>query len=321
MEEKIFEVNKEGIEKISLNELPKKDDPSSSIYLIDIKTKERLDASKELQKYGLQNELCNYILEPSENLRFEYLGDTLYGEIAYFSSKTKKPDYAGIVIRNNLLFLIHATDEGMLIRLIRSFTSFTEKQKNKITDIKSLLYLIIHEILSYHGKLILSYREEVELLADKFENKKIPLEPEDILESKSQLSNLSRVIEKLIYTLSIPPAENVLDLDNPYRIYFEDLLKGINLFKMSMERTKEQLDSINDHFQLLMQEKMNKRLNFLTIIQSIFVPLTLIAGIYGMNFKFMPELELKYGYFFILGLMVVTSVFFIRYFYKNGWFD
>ncbi len=91
--------------------------------------------------------------------------------------------------------------------------------------------------------------------------------------------------------------------------------------KISLVQIEERLNSLHDHFDLILQEKANKRLNFLTIIQAIFVPLTLLAGIYGMNFQYMPELTFKYGYFISLGAMVIISVVFLRYFYKHGWFD
>jgi len=53
---------------------------------------------------------------------------------------------------------------------------------------------------------------------------------------------------------------------------------------------------------LSFQELFNKRLSTITILQAIFVPLTLIAGIYGMNFAFMPELKWEHGYFFDFGI-------------------
>ncbi len=320
MRKKLYEINKEGFNEIDNTGFLAEKDKESSLFLIDIKTGNREKVVSDLKEYNLPDEVCDRIIHPSDNLRFEYVDGYLCGEIAYFSSKAKKPDLAGIVIHNNVLFLIHKFDAGFLAKITKSFSSFTEKQKSNILNIESLLYYIIHEVLSFHGKLILSYREKVEQLADKFENDRIQVTPEDILEYKSQVSDLSRVIEKLIYTLSQPPAENVLDLDNPYRPLFDNLIAGIQLFKNPLEHTQDRLDSLNDHYQLLMQDKMNRRLNFLTIIQAIFAPLTLIAGIYGMNFKYMPELDLKYGYFITLGIMIVTAVFFIRYFYRNGWF-
>jgi Mg2+ and Co2+ transporter CorA len=71
----------------------------------------------------------------------------------------------------------------------------------------------------------------------------------------------------------------------------------------------------------MLHEKGNKRLNTLTIVQAIFVPLTLIAGIYGMNFSRMPELNWPSGYFLILGFMGILVLFELWWFKKRGWFD
>jgi magnesium transporter len=57
----------------------------------------------------------------------------------------------------------------------------------------------------------------------------------------------------------------------------------------------------------------------LTVIATIFIPLTFIASIYGMNFKHMPELESRYGYAWALGLMLVSALTMIGYFKKRGW--
>ena len=74
-------------------------------------------------------------------------------------------------------------------------------------------------------------------------------------------------------------------------------------------------------YQSMLQEKGNKRLNILTIIQAIFVPLTLIAGIYGMNFSKMPELQSPFGYFLVLGIMGLISLLELLWFKRRGWFD
>ena len=87
-----------------------------------------------------------------------------------------------------------------------------------------------------------------------------------------------------------------------------------------MQRSTDKLDYIFLRYRSDLQEKGNARLNTLTIIQSIFVPLTFIAGVYGMNFVRMPELEWHNGYFFVLGLMLVIGIGGLALFYKNGWF-
>ncbi|MGA9172814.1 MAG: CorA family divalent cation transporter, partial [Thermoactinomyces sp.] len=59
----------------------------------------------------------------------------------------------------------------------------------------------------------------------------------------------------------------------------------------------------------------------LTVITVIFMPLTFIAGIYGMNFDYMPELHWKYGYFAVLGVMALIAFLMYIWFKKKGWFN
>jgi magnesium transporter len=69
------------------------------------------------------------------------------------------------------------------------------------------------------------------------------------------------------------------------------------------------------------QDKMNSRLQTLTLISAVFLPLTLLAGIYGMNFAHMPELQWLYGYPGVLGFMVGIVVVMLYVFYRRGWFQ
>ncbi len=55
-------------------------------------------------------------------------------------------------------------------------------------------------------------------------------------------------------------------------------------------------------------------------ISAIFLPLTLLAGIYGMNFEYMPELDDRYSYFAVLGVMVLLAMTMLFFFYRRGWF-
>jgi magnesium transporter len=65
--------------------------------------------------------------------------------------------------------------------------------------------------------------------------------------------------------------------------------------------------------------KMNEIMKVLTIMTSIFIPLTFIAGVYGMNFTNMPELEYKYGYFVILGIMVLVLIGMLIFLRRKKW--
>jgi magnesium transporter len=66
-------------------------------------------------------------------------------------------------------------------------------------------------------------------------------------------------------------------------------------------------------------QRMNEIMKMLTVVSSLFIPLTFIVGVYGMNFKYMPELEWKSGYFIVWGIMLSLIVILMIYFIKKGW--
>ncbi|GIV31558.1 MAG: hypothetical protein KatS3mg029_0909 [Saprospiraceae bacterium] len=65
--------------------------------------------------------------------------------------------------------------------------------------------------------------------------------------------------------------------------------------------------------------RMNKVIQFLTIITTVFVPITFLAGVYGMNFEYMPELKLRYAYFVVWGVMISVATGFLIYFKRKNW--
>ena len=77
--------------------------------------------------------------------------------------------------------------------------------------------------------------------------------------------------------------------------------------------------SLMEMYMSNMSNKMNEVMKVLTIMASIFIPLTFIAGVYGMNFTNMPELQSEYGYFFVWAVMITLFVGMIFYFKRKRW--
>ena len=88
----------------------------------------------------------------------------------------------------------------------------------------------------------------------------------------------------------------------------------------TVEIYRDILSGIHDTFLSSTSHKMNEIMKVLTIIATIFIPLTFIAGIYGMNFKYMPELEWRGSYFLVWGVIVGIAVMMLLYFKRKKWF-
>jgi magnesium transporter len=87
----------------------------------------------------------------------------------------------------------------------------------------------------------------------------------------------------------------------------------------TMEQYRELLNSLHEMYLSEINFSMNKIIHVLTIVSTIFIPLSFLAGLYGMNFQYMPELEWRYGYFGLLGFMAVIVLGLLWYFRKNDW--
>ncbi|WP_428910735.1 magnesium/cobalt transporter CorA [Niallia sp. Krafla_26] len=104
------------------------------------------------------------------------------------------------------------------------------------------------------------------------------------------------------------------------REYFSNIYDHLLKLSDMVMSNREVTADISDSYLSLNSHQTNNVMKVLTIITSIFAPLTFIAGIYGMNFENIPELSWKYGYFLSLGLMGVIGVFMYLWFKRKGWF-
>ena len=104
------------------------------------------------------------------------------------------------------------------------------------------------------------------------------------------------------------------------RVFFKDLYDHCLQIMDSLEMIREMNTTLHEVYLSLISHRMNTVMKLLTIIATIFIPLTFIAGVYGMNFEFMPELTWKSGYFLCLGLMAVIGLGLVGFFKYNKWF-
>lgn len=115
-------------------------------------------------------------------------------------------------------------------------------------------------------------------------------------------------------------------LNNRTSFFQKPNVKYINDLKMSCanaleeaDSTARSLESLTNIYYASQSQKMNETMKVLTTVATIFIPLTFIAGIYGMNFEYMPELQYKNGYFIVWGVMIAIFLGMLYYFKRKKW--
>jgi magnesium transporter len=103
------------------------------------------------------------------------------------------------------------------------------------------------------------------------------------------------------------------------RVFLRDVYDHAVQALEIVESLRETAVSVMEVYLSVQNQHLNETMKVLTIIATLFIPLTFIASIYGMNFRHMPELDWRYGYLWALGLMAVTAVALIAYFRRKGW--
>ncbi len=196
-----------------------------------------------------------------------------------------------------------------------------ETAKGRIRGKKTdyLVYALIDAVVDSY----FSFLESFDTYIDKLENNIQFNSTQDdvalILRLKKQLLFLRRTIDPLREAISFMQNTDSKLLDPGTHKYFNDVHDHLLHVIDSIESNRSLLDGLMESFMSNMSNRMNQVMKVLTIIATIFIPLTFIAGIYGMNFTYMPELGWKYAYPSLLGAMGVIFIGMLIFFKRSKW--
>lgn len=213
--------------------------------------------------------------------------------------------------------VIFIDDEGFCNAIIRKIAN-TKRLVNPCLE--RFLYDFLEQIICDDRKMLEGYDHTLDELEDQI----LDGNTEGVLEQIAEIRNDLRDL-KIHYTQLIDVCQEFEENENHF--FKDENERYFHLVAQRIERLLEMLLTLVDFTiqlrefcQSKIDEKQNRNLAFLTIISSIFMPLTLIAGWYGMNFKYMPELDKVWAYPLVFVVSVMIVVVCIVFFKKNKWF-
>jgi len=182
-----------------------------------------------------------------------------------------------------------------------------------------LAYALVDAVVDHYFIILETLGEEIEdLEEDLIENP-----DESLMETIHMLKG-----EMILFRKQVWPAREMVSrlvkseselIHESTEIYYSDVYDHVIQVIDTIESFRDILTSMLDLYLSTVSNRMNEVMKMLTIMATIFIPLTFIAGIYGMNFEWMPELKMKYGYFYALGGMAAIAGAMVKYFKNKKW--
>lgn len=196
-------------------------------------------------------------------------------------------------------------------------------QKNSIVWMKRGGDFFLHSILDH---VMESYEPVVEDLGEEvsWAEQEVFFNPDDkflkaIFGIKKDVFYIRNIMLRQRDTISTLSKEHFPYVTEKARLYMRDTCDALIRFMDLINVYHDRLNSTVETYLIFDSNRLNQVIKGLTVIASVMLPLTVITGIYGMNFKFMPEVEWEYGYFFALGIMALTAVVTIIFMRRKKW--
>lgn len=271
-----------------------------------------------LEKFGISTLTKRLLKQGNRRSGFYPFADEILIMIPILSESGKEA-HLGILFRNNILIAVHKENiPGLDEADLEDNTSESWLHKASVSALLSAIFMDLSiDVLSKVDEL----KVVVESLEQRLEDNVDSLKLEDIMKARTQ----QLLLESIVFGQS-PAVAGLKVLENT-AFKLDDAKDYLNCSSVNQLASKNLLDRLENRildlrsrFQMNSQEKGNRRLNILSIISTVFLPTTFLAGFWGMNFPNMPMINSPYGIVVAGGTMITITIGLLVYLFKREWF-
>jgi len=272
------------------------------------------------EKFGIHPLALEDVINRGQRPKLEDFGEYLFITLR-LPKKTEASspidtEQINILLGPKFVMTIHDSGDpfGPVIQRIK-------ENKGRIRKMKAdyLTYALIDLIVDQHFPIMDLIADQIEVLEDEVQEsassdivKKIRGIKRDLILVRSSIWPMREVINSL-------EREEPELITEPTKLFLRDVYDHTIQIADIVESYRDILSEMFNIYLSVKADNTNEVMKILTIFATIFIPLTFVAGIYGMNFEFMPELKWKYSYFVMIGVMVVITAVMLRFFRRRGW--
>jgi magnesium transporter len=253
-------------------------------------------------------------IEFFENYIFAVLKMLRYNDI----TQEVEAEQVSFVLGDNYVISLQEERTGDVFDPVRLRIE-TAGGKIRRADTDFLFYSLIDMIVDNYFLVLEKIGERVENLEHEISNSPSDQTLQVLYKLKQELIFMRKSVWPLREIISGLEREDTRLIHKDTRKYLRDAYDHTIQVIDTTESYRDSMGSLLDIYLSSISNRTNDVVKVLTIISTIFMPLTFIAGVYGMNFEHMPELKWKYGYFVVLGAMLISTLLMLAWFRRKKW--
>ena len=271
--------------------------------------------------FGLHPLTLEDILNTEQRPKIEDHGEYLYIVLRSFSEslggETLVPEQISIVLGPNWLISLQEKPGGLFDPIRVSLREGRGRLRKGGADY--LAHALLDGIVDGYFVILDRLGERIDLLEEALIGRPSPATLRAIQTLKREMILLRRSVWPLREMIGSLGRNGSPLIREPSLLYFRDVYDHAVQVIDTIETYRDTLSGMLDIYLSSISNRMNEIMKVLTIIATVFMPLTFLAGVYGMNFKHMPELEWSYGYFALWGVMILVAMIMLIFFRRKKW--
>lgn len=283
-----------------------------------------INDEKFIEKLGKRLDLNTLLLEDAVNTqqrpKVDEYEDHIFGvfKMLYLDDdKVLVSEHVALVLFKDSVLVFQELEEDVFDGVRHRIKA--EKSRIRTRGADYLFFALIDALIDNYFFVLENIHGKIEALEEEVYGNPSPDIAQHIQFLKKEVLKVRRFIFPVRDLVSrlIDSESDLITKDT--KIYLRDALDHCIEINESLQIYREMSMSLMEMYMSTMSNKMNEVMKVLTIMASIFIPLTFIAGIYGMNFDHMPELHAKNGYFIVWGVMIALFIGMMVYFKRKKW--
>ncbi|MBL7812085.1 MAG: magnesium/cobalt transporter CorA [Bacteroidetes bacterium] len=293
------------------------------INWLNLETSAIADFELMVNELGLHPLMVEDILSKAQLPKFEMFDQVGFMslQMIYRHGLTAMPvrEHVSLLLGENYVISIQENREGDVFDHVRQKLRVNYKRMSK-NGAEYLFLNLIDAVVDEYLAMLETYRAPIEDMEVTMIRKPAYNLLPRIMEYKGELNGLRK------FTIPLREEMQRIRTENPNLIrkqnlpLFRDIIDHLGVLQSHFENFREMLRDLTDLHHSNQNLMLNNTMKTLTVISAIFIPLTFIVGVYGMNFEVMPEIHWKYGYYFIWLVMLLITGGLVWYMRRKKWF-